>query len=160
MDTILESTTFWVAIAFVLFWLLAYRPIAKAIASWLDGKIARVRTDIDAAAALRREAQQLLSEAQSRLAAATKEAADMVSRAKSEAKQVQEQSQQDISAALAARETQAMQRIALAEQQAVKDIQKLAASAAIEATRTLLQQSDTARLTDDAIAAIGDSKAA
>lgn len=163
LETLTESTTFWVAVSFCIFWIAAFRPILKAINSWLDGKIVAVRRDIDAAAALRAEAEQLLADATKRHETSAREAEDMVSIAKAEAQMIAVRAEKDLATALAQREAQAMERIARAEKQAMADLQQLTTSIAIEATRSLLTSSltdaDRAKLADQAIADIGTKAA-
>ena len=138
MDQMLQSTTSWVAISFCIFWALALLPLRRAVAAWLDGKIARVRQDVDAAASLRAEAAELLLDAQLRHKEAAAETADMMQLAQDEAIHIRLQADADLMAALKRREEQAVERIALAERQAMAELKQLTTRLAIDAARDLL----------------------
>lgn len=50
----------WLAICFVIFVILAYKPLKNAISSFLDGKIARIRKETEEAYELKRQAEEEL----------------------------------------------------------------------------------------------------
>lgn len=139
MEELFHSTVTWYAVSFIIFWAFAFKPAVRAANSWLDGKIARVRHDIDAAAALRAEAEHLLAEARARHDSAAHEAADIVRLANDEANHIRLQADADLMAALKRREEQAVERIAQSERQAQAELQQLTARLAIEAVRDMLQ---------------------
>jgi len=160
MDALLHDTSFWVAVAFVIFVVLAWRPLKKAMVTALDDRTERIRRDIDEAARLREEAQALLAGYKRKQRDATAEAEEILNHARTEAERFKEQAATDLENLLARREQQAMDRIAQAEAQATAEVRALAVDLAVAATRRLLTDNaggDTAaRLIDDSIQQIGD----
>ncbi len=77
-NALLSDPTFWVAISFVIFVLLAAKPAWKFITSALDAKIEEIREKIEEATKLREEAQEMLAEYKRKLADADKEAGDII----------------------------------------------------------------------------------
>ena len=159
MEALLHDTSFWVAIAFIVFVVLAWRPLKKALITALDGRTERIRRDIDEAARLREEAQALLAGYKRKQRDAAAEAEEILRHARIEAERLKDQAATDLENLLARREAQAMDRIAQAEAQATAEVRALAVDLAVAATRRLLTDKaggDTAaRLIDDSIEQIG-----
>jgi F-type H+-transporting ATPase subunit b len=159
MDALLHDTSFWVAIAFIIFVVLAWRPLKKALVTALDDRTDRIRRDIDEAARLREEAQALLAEYKRKQRDAAAEAEEILRHARTEAERLKEQAATDLENLLARREQQAMDRIAQAEAQATAEVRALAVDLAVPATRRLLTDKAggdmAARLIDDSIREIG-----
>lgn len=155
MELLLNST-FWVAIAFVIFLALALRPGVKALTTMLDERAARIRSDLDEAQRLREEAQTLLATYQRRQRDALKDAEAILEHARDEADRLRRTAVTDLDAALARREAQAMDRIAQARQAAIQDVRNQAVDVAIAAAerilRDQLQGTKADRLIDDSIA--------
>ena len=61
MDSLIQDPTFWVAVAFVVFVVLVFKPIKGALIGGLDAKIAEIRQEVEEAEKLREEAQSLLA---------------------------------------------------------------------------------------------------
>lgn len=135
---ILESAEFWVAVAFVLFVVLAGKPIYRAIAAQLDARAARIKAELDEAARLRDEAQQLLNEYQRKQREAMQEAADILAHAKDEAERLKSESAASLEATLARREKMALEKIAQAEAQALKEVRNEAIDIAVAAAERVL----------------------
>lgn len=144
----LESPTLWVAVAFVIFVALAWRPVARMIGGSLDARSARIRAELDEARKLREEAQSLLAEYQRKQRDALKEAEDILAHAKDEAERLRREAAANLEAALARRERMAMDKIAQAEAQAVADVRNRAVDVAIAATGRLLAETIDARQSD------------
>ena len=160
MDALLNDTSFWVAISFVIFVILAWRPLKKAMLTALDDRTERIRNDIDEAARLREEAQALLASYKRKQRDAAAEAEEILRHAKTEANRFKDQAIADLENALVRREAQAMDRIAQAEAQATAEVRAFAVDLAIAATRRLLADQASrgdlaARLIDDSIQVIG-----
>ena len=73
-ETFLTNSRTWVAVAFVLFFVLFGKMLWKALASMLDSRSAAVRSELEEAARLRREAEAMLKDAEKRRADALSEA--------------------------------------------------------------------------------------
>jgi F-type H+-transporting ATPase subunit b len=153
---LLHSAEFWVLVAFVLFVVLAAKPIGRAIGKSLDERSAKIKAEIDEAQALRDEAQRLLAENQRRQREAAKEAADILAQAQSEAERMKRDSAAAFEAAMVRREKQAIEKIAQAEAQALAEVRAQAVDVAMAATTRLLTQAmderRSAALIDEAIA--------
>ncbi|HEV7371048.1 F0F1 ATP synthase subunit B [Arenibaculum sp.] len=151
-----QSAEFWVAVAFVIFVVLAFRPARKAIVAMLDDRAERIRTELDEAQRLREEAQTLLAGYQRRQRDALKEAEDIISHARDEAERLRARAVEELDASLKRREAQALDKIAQAEAGAVQEVRNLTVDIAVAATGQLLARKIDAkasgRLVDQAIA--------
>ena len=136
----LHEPEFWVAVAFVVFVVLAWKPLAKMVTAGLDDRSAKIRIDLERAAKLREEAQALLAEYQKKQRDALKEAEGIVAAARAEAERLSAQAAADLEASLKRREQLAMQRIAQAEQQALAEVRGAAVDAAMAAAGKLLAE--------------------
>jgi len=147
-----SSPEFWVAIAFVIFVAGAARPVSRAVFAALDARGERIRTEIEEAQALREEAQKLLADSKRKHRDAIKESEEILAHAKVEAERSREQVQQDMEAALRRREQSALDKIAQAEANALRDVRNQAVELALAATANLI----TANLDREKHAAIVD----
>ena len=148
----------WVAIAFVLFFVLFGSRIWKALTAQLDGHAVRIRSELDEASRLRTEAEAMLKDAQARREAALTDARAMLASAHAEAGRVAEQARTDAEAAGRRREQLAMDRISAAEKAAVTDVRLAAADIAARAAQEVIAATLTAEgdapLIDRAIAGL------
>ncbi|MCH7937153.1 MAG: F0F1 ATP synthase subunit B [Proteobacteria bacterium] len=138
ISTFLNDPTFWVMIAFVIFVGAVARPISRAIAGGLDKRADKIRADLEEAAKLREEAQDLLASYQRQQRDAVKEAEAIVEHAKEEAERLTQQGRERLGAALERRQKQAMDRIAQAEAAALEQVQAHTIDVALGATRDFL----------------------
>ena len=111
----------WVAIAFVLFFVIFGKRLWQAIAGLLDARAEAVRRELEEAARLREEAQNMLRDAEQRRATALKEAQELIAGAKVQAEQLAEAAAAEAQAA-ARRQQMAIARIASAEKAAVDEL--------------------------------------
>jgi F-type H+-transporting ATPase subunit b len=146
----------WVAVAFVIFVVAAGKPIARAIASGLDSRAAKIKAQLDEARSLREEAERLLAEHQRQQREALKEAEQIIAHAHSEADRLRREGAANLEAALARREKMTLEKIAQAEAQAVADVRNqaidLATTAAAQLLRESVDKSRSDALVDAAIA--------
>ena len=141
----------WVAVAFVIFIVVAAKPIFRFIAKALDDRAARIKGQLDEARALREEAERMLAEYQRKQREALKEAEDIVARAREEAGRLQREAAANLDAAFKRREKMAMDKIAQAESQAVADVRNQAVDIAIAAATKLLKENIDAGKSDEII---------
>ncbi|HET7881231.1 MAG TPA: F0F1 ATP synthase subunit B [Acetobacteraceae bacterium] len=146
----------WVIIAFILFFVIFGRKLWSALAQMLDDRGDRVRAELDEAARLRREAEAMLRDAETRRAEALREAQALVEGAKAEAERVAAAAAAEAEASARRREQMAIDRIAAAEKAAVDEVRLTAAEVATTAARQVIKdglslEAD-ARLVDHAIA--------
>ena len=135
-----EDPTFWVAVAFLVFVVLAARPVSGALAGALDARSARIRTELEEAQALREEAQKTVAEFKRKQHDALKEAEQILDHAMVEAKRLRERSERDLEAALERREQAALDKIAQAEAQALQEVRDQAIEVALMATTKLISE--------------------
>lgn len=136
-----EDPTFWVAVAFVIFlaialWLKAH----KALLAALDGRIARIKSELDEAQSLREDAQKMLAESKRKQRDALGEAEKIIERAKEERERMQRAAEKDLKQSLARRAQQAEEKIAQAEAAALKEVRDQAVDVAMAATAHLLAE--------------------
>jgi F-type H+-transporting ATPase subunit b len=136
----LSNPETWVAIAFVIFVMLAARPISRAITGGLDSRAAKIKAQLDEARALRDEAERLLAEHQRKQIAAAKEADAILAHAREEAERIRRDSAANLEATFGRREKMAIDKIAQAEAQAVADVRNQAVAVAIAAAAKLLRE--------------------
>jgi F-type H+-transporting ATPase subunit b len=136
----LSTPEFWVAVAFVIFVALVWKPGSKMVTSMLDDRADKIRSDLERAAKLRQEAEGLLAEYQKKQRDALKEAEAIIAHAKEEANSLSRQHAADLEASLKRREQLALQRIAQAEAQATAEVRAAAVDIAIAATGKLLAE--------------------
>jgi F-type H+-transporting ATPase subunit b len=154
-ETFLTNSRTWVAVAFVLFFLLFGKMLWKALASMLDSRSAAVRSELEEAARLRREAEAMLQDAEKRRTDALAEAQALIEGAKAEASRVAAATAAEAEAAAKRRERMALDRIAAAEKAAVDEVRMTAAEVATVAARQVISEGLSAdadaRLVDHAI---------
>ena len=142
---LLHDPEFWVLVGFLVFFVLLGRTFLKLLTGGLDGRAAKVQEQLNEAGRLRTEAQRLLDTYRAKQDQAVKDAADILEAAKGEAERMRTEGEEALKRSLAAREAQARDRIALAEQNAMQSIKAIAADIAIRAATGLVVEAiDTA----------------
>ncbi len=137
---IFNDPTFWVAVSFVVFVALVFKPLGGAITGALDGKIAQIRGEVEEAQRLREEAQALLASYQRQQRDAGKEAEDLLTQARREAETHRKVSATALAAVLARQEQLMTEKIARAEATAVQQVRDQAVTLAMAATAKLLEE--------------------
>ena len=154
----LMNPEIYVLAAFLIFFGLFGRVIWRALAAMLDSHASAIRVELDEAAKLRAEAEQMLRDAQAARAAALDEARDVLTRSRAEAASVTQAAYAEAEAQARRRERLALDRIAAAEKAVITEIQQTAADVAVQAARAViadtLTPADDAAIVDHAIAAL------
>ena len=138
---LIHNPEFWVLVGFLIFFILLGRTLWKVVRDGLDGRAAKVQEQLSEAAALRAEAQQMLDLYRAKQEQAVKDAEDILAHAKAEAELMRQNAEADLKRSLAAREAQAKDRIALAEQAAIQQVKVRAVEIAIHAATGLVKES-------------------
>jgi F-type H+-transporting ATPase subunit b len=147
------NPSFWVGAAFVVFiGVLVYYKVHAKIVEALDLRAAKIKEEIETAQRLRDEAQSLLASYERKQRDALKEAEEMLEQARAQAARERENARRKLDDAVARREQLALEKIALAEAQAQKDVRDAAVEAALAAARDAIAQG----LTPDRSAALLD----
>ena len=137
----LHNPEFWVLVGFLIFFGLLGRTFWKLMRDGLDGRAAKVQEQLNEATALRAEAQRLLDLYRGKQEQAVKDAADILEAAKAQAEMLRKSGEDELKRSLAAREAQAMDRIAMAEQAAIQAVKAQAVDIAIRAATGLVAES-------------------
>jgi len=134
-----SEPTFWVFVAFVLFFaLLIWKKVPSLVAGMLDDRAQRIAKELEDARRMREEAQEMLANYQRRQREAEQEAEAIVEAARKEAKRLHEATRKQLAERLERRAEIAEAKIAQAEQQAAAEVRAAAADLSIEAARALL----------------------
>jgi F-type H+-transporting ATPase subunit b len=146
---------FWFAIAFVVFVVSTFGPMKRALTGNLDTRAGKIRAELDEAKRLHAEAQALLDDLRKKQEQAKKDVEDILTSAREEAERMRLEGEEAAKRALAAREAQANDRIALAEQAALQVVRARAVDIAIRAATGLvagsIDKDGAAALVDKAI---------
>ncbi|ACI51650.1 H+transporting two-sector ATPase B/B' subunit [Gluconacetobacter diazotrophicus PA1 5] len=134
----LHEPRFWSAVAFVLFFVLFGKKLWTPLAAALDSRADRIRADLDEAARLRREAEQMLEDATRERETAMVEARALVEHSLIEAARIADEARREAEAVATRREQMARDRIAASERSAVREVRQVAIDVAIQATRDVL----------------------
>jgi len=152
------------AVAFVIFLALAFKFGRKPALDWIDGEIAKIRSELDSARALRAEAEAALAECKAKQARAEADAKSIVANAQQQVEAMRKKAESDLATSLARHSQLAAERIRMAEADAIADVRAAAINAAMDIARKKLtdnlSDADAARLVDQAIADIPAMKAA
>jgi len=136
----LSNPTFWVAVAFVIFFaILYYYGVPGSLMSSLDARSKRIADELAEARRLREEASRLLKEFESKRAAAEREAAEIVTTAREEAERLARETQERMADFVLRRTAAAESKIAQAEAQAAAEVRAAAIDAAIRASEGVLR---------------------
>ena len=138
MDSLIHDPTFWVAVAFVVFVVLVFKPIKGALIGGLDAKIAEIRREVEEAEKLREEAQSLLANYQRQQRQAIQDAEAIVARAKEEAERHRAEADEAMKDMVRRQEEQAREKIAQAEAAAIQEVRSMSVELAMAAAEKLL----------------------
>jgi len=136
----LHDPTFWVAIAFAIFVVLAFKPLKNAMMGGLDKKIASIKAEVDEAARLREEAQSLLAEYERKQAKGAKHAEEIVAAARKEAEESKTRAEAELQEALVRQEKASLLKIEQAEEKAIQEVRSMAVELAISAASKLITE--------------------
>lgn len=140
LDTIIHNNEFWVAIAFALVVILAWRPLQRRLGVMLDARAEQIKAELDQAQRLREEAQRTLAEYQRKQRDALQEAEQIVAHAREEAERAAERAKRELALSLERRRRLAAEKITLEEQKAVAEVRNLAVDVAVAAVREILSR--------------------
>jgi F-type H+-transporting ATPase subunit b len=131
---------FWDTIAFLAFGgLIIYFGLHRKVATALDARGARVKSQIDEAVALRKEAEALLASFVQKKKEAEEEAKAIIAQAQTEAELIAKEAHERAADFVQRRTKQAEDKIASAELQALDQVRGAAADAAAKASETVLK---------------------
>ena len=152
--------TFWVLVAFVIFFaVLIFLKVPGTIGKQLDKRAEQIENEIREAEKLREEAQDLLATYQRKQREAEAEIEKITAAAKEETARMQKHGAERLEQSLARREKMATDRIAQAEAHAVDEVRRIAVDMAMNATREVVSSEVSGKradkLVDDSISEVG-----
>jgi F-type H+-transporting ATPase subunit b len=153
--TLLEDPVTWTSLGLVIFLVAVFifmKPHTM-IAKSLDDRAAKIRSELDSAAALRKEAEAKLADAERRQKEAETQAIEIVAIARREAEQLAKDASTALAERIKLREKLAEERIGRAESEAVRDVKIAAAETASRAAAAILTEQLTGKAADDHFAA-------
>ncbi|MEM9781322.1 MAG: ATP F0F1 synthase subunit B [Pseudomonadota bacterium] len=158
--SLLYDSNFLTALSFAIFLgILYYAGVHRFLGKMLDDRADKIRADLDRARELREEAQGKFAEIERKRAEVDTIAEEIVTKAKADAEAAAAKADEDLKDSVARRLKAAEEQIALAEQQAVRQVQARAVEVAVAAAAAVLSEkmSDAAagKLVDSAIKEVG-----
>lgn len=138
MEMLQTNVILWIAFSFAIFCALAFKFAGKKVTGTLDAKIAQIKADIETAERLKKEAQDLLADFQTKQRDAEANAAKIIEEAKASALAVHKMAERDLAETMERREAQLADRLKRIEEKAIADIQNHAADLAIQATHEIV----------------------
>jgi F-type H+-transporting ATPase subunit b len=136
---LLQDAHFWVGVAFAILLAVAFFAGAPAaILKLLDARAHAVQAQLDEAAKLREEAQQLLARIQTERADSERVSAEMLANAQAEAKRLEAEAKDKLAEQIKRRGELAERKIATAEAQAAADVKAAAADLAAQLAEQVL----------------------
>jgi F-type H+-transporting ATPase subunit b len=139
MIELLSEPETWVAIAFLIFVGVLIKVGAPSLLfKTLDDRSARIKSELDEALRLRKEAEDVLAEYKRRQSEAEKTAESIIHNAGVEAERLAAEAQAKVEEFIARRTKMAETKIAQAEAQALSDVRSASADVAVAAAEALL----------------------
>jgi F-type H+-transporting ATPase subunit b len=135
------TAEFWVALGFIIFVAVVFRTAYRVVTLALDDRADKIKNQIDEAARLAEEAQELLASYERKQREVAEEAEGMIERARNEADRLADQAAEDLEKSLKRRRQLAMDRIAQAETAAIAEVRNRAVEIALNATQQLMVES-------------------
>lgn len=120
--------------------IMLWKKVPAAIGKSLDGRIAAIRSQLDEAAQLRKDAEALKREYEARAATAETDAAATVERARHEADTIRAKAETDAAALIERRTRMAEDKIGAEERLAIQQLRATAADAAARAAAKLIAE--------------------
>ena len=125
---IYQTPEFWVALSFISIVALFARPVVRRVVARLDERARDIKTKLEEARKIREDAQALLAEYQRRQRDALHDAEQIMRHAREEAERFKAEVKEELEETIHNREKQALDRVAVAQRIAAKELQDTAAN--------------------------------
>lgn len=151
MEAFFNDPVTWTFLGLVIFLAVVFILVKphKVIAKSLDDRASKIRSELDGATALRKEAEAKLADAERRQAEAEASAKEIVELARREAEQFAKDASAALSERIKLREKLAEERISRAEAEAVRDVRLAAVDTASKAAAQILTETLVGKAADD-----------
>ncbi len=157
-----ENPEFWVATAFILVVVLLAKPVSKLLNLMLNKRIDIIANRITEARQLNEDAQKMLAEYEKKFLNAEKEAKAILRKSEKEIEFLKTERLKKMEIELQIKQKEAEQRIATAQENAMKEITTVTSELTIQAIKKVLVQkldkSMQSKLIDESIAAISKAQ--
>lgn len=137
-EGLFENPKFWVVLAFVILVATLYKKVARLLANMLDERSAKIAQELDHARRLREEAEIVLAQYKQKQAEYTKEAGEILKKARLDADAMAAHADKELKAALDARMQHALEKIAQEETRAIADVRAHVVDIALAAARAIV----------------------
>jgi len=145
----LSEPEFWVAVSFFIFvGVVIYFGVHKKVAAALDARAALIAKELEEARRLRDEAEKVLADYRRKQSEAVAETKDIVDLAVREAEALAAETRKSVKEHFDRRMKLAEDKIARAEQDAVREVRSIAVDAAVAAAQSLIAKNLTADKAD------------
>lgn len=134
----INEPKFWVSAAFILLVVLAYKKVSTLLIHALDEHSNKIKNELEAVRKLRTEAEETLALYKQKQAEFTKEAEDILAKARADANTNTAQAQIELKASLDARLKQALEKIAQEEAAAVADVRNHVVDITMAAAKNII----------------------
>ena len=134
----LQNPQFWMAVAFCLIVILAIRPAKKKLSVWGEAQAQVVQKELDSAAQLRKQAEELYTEYEEHTKNLDKERAQILHSAEKEVVRIQQDADEKLSQRLEYRKKDIQSKIQSIEENATQDITNLLLDRVMTQTKELL----------------------
>ncbi len=148
----------WLAICFTIFVIVFYKPIKKAILSFLDNRILQIRNELGDARKAKEAANAKLQEIQERLNATEKKHREMITSAKLEIEKIFEERCKGFEKSLEYRRNAAEERISQMQKEALEAMEKEFLSRVASSVSSYFQSKNSADLDLAIISSIPQSR--
>ena len=129
---------FWVAASFVLFFIIATKPILRSLNKMLDARSLMIEQELAEAKKLREEAEEVLASYKKRQQESLNESETLIATATKEANAIAKQAEAQAAQVLDKRMKLALEKIAQAENKAMQEVQEHIADIAVSVARALM----------------------
>lgn len=135
---LLADSHFWVFLSFLIFCAAAFVFGRKSVTDKLDGRINRIRSELETAAKAHADAQELLAEYQQKAKDAEANAARIIKQAQEDAKAMQEKAMADLEAEMQRKEAWLAGRLVRMEEETRQALQDHAARIVVQSAEQIV----------------------
>jgi len=158
----LSSLVFWSLVSFGILMALLYKYALPALTEILEARERRIRDSIEQADRMKREAEQLLADYRSKLAAAQQEAHALLEEARKRAQQALEENEKRLERETEKMVQEARQEIEQKRQQALREVREHVVDLVLQTTEKILRRSlaeqDHRRLIQETLAKLSEHR--
>ncbi|MAF32001.1 MAG: ATP synthase F0 subunit B [Magnetococcales bacterium] len=134
----LHTQTFWLVVSFVALLAIMWKFVTPMLTETLDARANQIREDLDRAANLKTEAEQMLQTYEKQLKTAQAEAADLVAQARKDAEDLAAKRTKELEAELSRKAEVAAKSIEQAQNRAMEELRKEVVNLTVQATEKVV----------------------